>query len=130
MPIDDAIAAYLSAADEHAPLRAKHGTNGTFEHDRKALLANLRVGIRRTALTPSARVSKALTDAAIDDLAHAHPDYSAFLKQSREEKQRMAELESAMNAVTMITNRHNLILRLDVADRTNMPRMGPPSGDL
>lgn len=130
MSIDDAMAAYLSAADELAPLRAKHGTNGTFDHDRKALLANLRVGIRRHALLPAQRVAKALTDAAIDDLAHAHPDYKAFLDLSRDEKKRMQELESAMNALTMVTNRHNILLRLDLADRTNMPRQGPPATDL
>jgi hypothetical protein len=130
MSIDDAMAAYLSAADELAPLRAKHGTNGTFEHDRKALLANLRVGVRRHANTPAMRTQKALTDAAIDDLAHAHPEYQKFLDLSRSEKQRMQELEAAMNALTMVTNRHNILLRLDLADRTNMPRQGPPATDL
>lgn len=125
LPVDDIVEAYMVATSAYAPLRAKHGTNGTFEHDRKALLANLRVGIRRHAQTPAMRVQKALTDAAIDDLAHAHPEYQQFLTDSRSEKQQMAELEGTMASLTMLANRHNLLLRLDVADRTNLPRVHP-----
>ena len=122
-PMDDALSAYLAAADEVAPLKASHGTNGTFEHDRKALLAALRIGLRRSALSdPRLRAIGRLTDSAVDDLAHGHPDYAQFLGRSKAEKTRMVELDAAMTAVGMLTNRHNLLLRLDVADRTNMPR--------
>jgi hypothetical protein len=122
-PMDDALAAYLDASVRVAPLRAVHGTNGTFDHDRKALLARLRIGIRRNALLPSQRViAGRLTDAAIDDLAHAHPEYLAFLDRSKAEKTQMVEVDSAMLALTMLTNRHNILLRIDIADRTNMPR--------
>lgn len=129
-PIDDALAAYLDASDALAPLRAMHGTNGTFDHDRKALLAKIKVGLRKDlAANARRRLEAKLSDAAVDDLAHAHPDYSAFLALSRDEKRRMVELESAMNAITMLGNRHNLLLRLDVADRTNLPRSAPTPED-
>lgn len=125
-PMDDALSAYLTAADEVAPLRAVHGTNGTFEHDRKALLARLRIGIRRQAVADiRQRTTGRLTNDDVDDLAHAHTEYGTFLKTAHEEKQRMYELDSAMMALGMLTNRHNLLLRLDVADRTNMPRPAP-----
>lgn len=122
-PMDEALASYLDASVAVAPLRAIHGTNGTFDHDRKALLARLRIGIRRNALAPSQRVMAGrLTDAAIDDLAHAHPDYLAFLDGAKREKTQMVEIDAAMLALTMLTNRHNILLRIDLADRTNMPR--------
>lgn len=122
-PMDDALASYLDASVSVAPLRAIHGTNGTFDHDRKALLARLRIGIRRNALAPSQRtMAGRLTDAAIDDLAHAHPDYLAFLERSQAEKAQMVEIDAAMLSLTMLTNRHNILLRIDLADRTNMPR--------
>lgn len=122
-PVDDLLEAYLDTTAEIAPLRARHGTNGTFEHERKALLAKLRIGIRRAALTPTARVTAGrLTDAAIDDLAHAHPEYLTFLETCRVEKAAMHRMEGDLVRSGMVANRHNLLLRLETADRVNMPR--------
>lgn len=70
-----------------AGLRARYGAGGTFDADRKTLLCTLRDQFRVNATTK-------LTEAALDDLAHGHPDYVAFLDNARVERTQLAEYDA------------------------------------
>ncbi|MHB1310609.1 MAG: hypothetical protein ACYC3L_01240 [Gemmatimonadaceae bacterium] len=70
-----------------APLRARYGPFGTFEHDRKILLATLRDEYRVGATT---RIS----NDSLDDMAHADERYQRFIESAVTERTKLAEYDA------------------------------------
>lgn len=73
-----------------APLRARYGPGGTFDHERKVLLASFRDEARLTKL----QAGEKTTEAALDDVAHAHVGYQEFIERALTERTQMATLEA------------------------------------
>lgn len=70
-----------------AALRARYGPFGTFDHDRKILLATLRDEYRMGATT---RISAD----SLDDMAHADERYQQFLTAAYAERTKLAEIDA------------------------------------
>lgn len=66
-----------------APFRARYGAFGTFEHERKKLLA---------ACAAEARLGarEKISEAAIEQAARQHPDYDAFIERAYAERTQLA----------------------------------------
>jgi hypothetical protein len=78
-----------------APLYAVYGPGGTWEAERKVLLCTCATLIRHNH-TNAGKV----TEAQIDQMAHAHPDYCDRIDQATEERTRMALLDAEIAAKT------------------------------
>lgn len=70
-----------------AALRARYGPFGTFDHDRKILLATLRDEYRMAS-----EVKR--TEAALDDMAHADARYQDFMRDAYAERTKLAEIDA------------------------------------
>lgn len=78
-----------------AALWSVYGPGGTFEHDRKALLATIADEIRQTARERQEK----MTEAAVDDAAHHDARYTGFLATARQERTTMAYLDAEIVAI-------------------------------
>lgn len=78
---------------ESARLTALYGPFGMWDAKRKQVLALCDLKVRDEAL---GREEK-LTEAKVDTLAHAHPEYQAFLSRSVEEKAAWLVLENDLS---------------------------------
>lgn len=72
---------------QRAPLWARYGPGGTFDHQRKTLLCTIADGIRLGA-------TEKLTEAAIDQKAHIDPRYAALLDSALEERTVLARFDA------------------------------------
>lgn len=91
-----------------ATLRARHGSFGTWDHERKVLLAKLRATIRAGATVGGAK----MTEAAIDDAAHAHPDYVQFITDGIIDKAKWIEAEAVIEGIDFQFYRDQAVMRL------------------
>lgn len=91
-----------------AKLRALHGSFGLWEHQRKILLAKLRTAIRGGAVASGAK----MTEAAIDDAAHAHPQYVEFITQGVIDKQEWIGSEAEIQGIDFQFFRDQAITKL------------------
>ncbi len=76
-----------SVLHQRAPLYARYGPGGTFDHSRKALLAAIKNEYRNGAAT---RVS----ESSLDDMGHADERYVAFVNDAIDERTRYALLDA------------------------------------
>lgn len=79
---------------------SKAGALSQFEHDRKALLARLQEAERHRILTaPRKDGEKAakVVEGALDSYAHAHPDYTKYLDDAREERKRFERAQAEIS---------------------------------
>lgn len=76
-----------SVLHRRAPLYAKYGPGGTFDHSRKTLLAAIKNEYRSGATT---RVS----EASLDDVGHADERYVKFVDDATEERAKYALLDA------------------------------------
>jgi len=93
---------------QSANLRALHGSFGLWDHQRKILLAKLRTMIRGGAVASGAK----MTEAAIDDAAHAHPEYVEFITQGVIDKQKWIESEAVIEGIDFQFYRDQAITKL------------------
>ena len=91
-----------------ATLRAKYGAFGTFDHERKILLAKLKTTLRAAVLDNKAK----LTDAAVDEKAHAEPEYVDFIIAATRDRAEWIKLEAQVEAIDYTINRGQAVLRL------------------
>lgn len=92
---DDAAALVdtLEALDlERAPLVARYGPGGTFDADRKVLLASIRDEYRQGATT---RIS----NDSLDDMAHADERYVGFVENAYVERVQLAKFDAQRTAL-------------------------------
>lgn len=90
-----------------APLRAKHGPFGTFDALRKVQLATIAATIRAKAVAQGVK----LTEASIEEAAHASPEYAGFIAQGTSEKAAWAEVENDITGINDTINRGNVVGR-------------------
>lgn len=80
---------------EYAALRALHGPFGKWDPRRKAMLSVVKVKVRSAAQAAAQKI----TEAAIDDEAHADPQYIAVVDQGIDEATRYAMLDMEMSEI-------------------------------
>jgi hypothetical protein len=90
-----------------ATLRAKFGAFGTWEALRKIELARLRGLIRAQALRDKRKIS----NDAIDDEAHGHPDYADFVTLGTNQRAEWVKLESLIEGIDFTINRGQSVAR-------------------
>ena len=76
-----------SVLHQRAPLYARYGPGGTFDHARKVLLAAIKNEYRNGAAT---RVS----ESSLDDMGHADERYAKFVGDAVDERTRYALLDA------------------------------------
>ena len=91
---------------EHGTLRAICGPFGTWEHTRKTLLATLREKQRAKNVALGIKS----TEAAIDDVAHAHPDYIAFITLATENRTTWITVENEILEINDLIYRDNAMI--------------------
>ena len=84
---DALLASLETVLYRRAPLFAKYGPGGTFDHSRKTLLAAIKNEYRVGAAT---RVS----ESSLDDVGHADPRYVKFVDDATEERAAFALLDA------------------------------------
>lgn len=73
-----------------ATYKARYGYPSHWEHERKALLSRLSAHERDRANNAGEKV----TESYLDEYAHSHGEYRSFLKEARQERERMEQLEA------------------------------------
>jgi hypothetical protein len=106
-PIEEMLALRQEAIEDLATLRARHGSFGTWDHERKTLLATLRMKARAIATRDGLKV----TEAWLDDNAHDAPEYYALVTQATQERSQLTLLEAKVEAVDAEIQRANAITR-------------------
>lgn len=112
-PIDELLAKRRSAVETVATLRAKYGSFGTFEHERKIELARIKARIR-AELTASG--ANKVTNDQIDDLAHADPAYVDAIITATQQRAEWVRLEAKIEAIDMYIQRGQAIARFLAAE--------------
>lgn len=95
-----------------APLRAVHGPFGTYGDQRKILLAQLAARLRAEAVASGTRV----TEAALDEAAHAHPEYVAFVTEATQQKADYFVLENRIDGIADTISRGQAVARYLAAE--------------
>lgn len=90
MDADELIQQLNDVLVKRAPLAAVYGPFGTFDHVRKTLLASCRDAHRMTRLGNGEKVTEAL----LDDLAHADGQYVDFINAATEQRTALALLDA------------------------------------
>lgn len=90
-----------------APLRARHGPFGTYDALRKVELSTIASALRAQAVADGRK----MTEAAIDEAAHADSRYVAFITQATQEKAEWAVQENAIQGINDAINRGNVVGR-------------------
>jgi hypothetical protein len=93
-------------------LRAKHGPFGLFDAERKVQLATIAASIRARALSDAKKV----TEASIDEAAHADPRYVDWLTQMTQEKAEWAILENRIAGIGELIRRGDAVTRYLTAE--------------
>lgn len=111
-PLESLLAERDELVKQVAPLRAKHGPFGTFDALRKVELATIAASVRARAVEQEKKV----TEAAIDEAAHASARYAGFIAQATNEKANWAELENKIAGINDTINRGQAIARYLAAE--------------
>ena len=91
---------------KHGTLRAICGPFGTWEFTRKTLLATL----RETQRAKNLALGIKSTEAAIDDVAHAHPDYAAFITLATANRTTWLTIENEIVEINDLIYRDNAMI--------------------
>jgi hypothetical protein len=111
-PIEELLDEHRHIRKELAALWAKYGPFGVAEPLRKQELSRIKV-IIRTMLDVEGK--KGTVDA-IDDAAHAHPDYVKFLAIMLTERARYFELEAQLKEIEWKVNRGQAVMRYSTVE--------------
>lgn len=103
-----------------ARLSALYGGFGIWDARRKEMLALCTLKIRDAELDKES--PRRLTDKMLDAEAHAHPEYTAFLSRSVEEKAAWLVMEDDINSITERINRGQSVARYLTAELSLQPR--------
>jgi hypothetical protein len=97
---------------EVATLRARHGSFGMYNDQRKVLLAQLSATLRAKAIEAETKV----TEASLEEASHAHPDYIQWLAGMLLEKAQYFELENRIEGIGETIRRGDVIGRYLTAE--------------
>lgn len=106
-PIETLLADRHALVQEIAPLRARHGSFGTYADLRKIELAKVAAIIRAEAVA----APRKMTEASIEESAHSDPRYTEFVIAATEEKARYFMLEDQIGAIDDLIQRGNAVSR-------------------
>lgn len=95
-----------------ADLRARHGSFGTWGDIRKSQLAAIAQSIRAKALNATVK----LTEAAIDDAAHADPRYVELVTAATRERAELTVAEDRIQAINERIMRDQVLARFVTAE--------------
>jgi hypothetical protein len=105
--IEDHVARWLKLSKERAPLYAVHGPGGTFDPERKAKVSTIKMHVRAVSVAAGQK----LTVDEIDATAHADDRNMDYITQATGERTRLAEIEDEMEAIKMVVNREQGLIR-------------------
>jgi len=106
-PVEELLAERDVLVRKVADLRARHGPFGTYQDLRKIELAQIAQTIRAAALRDSVK----LTEAAIDEAAHADPRYIQFVVTATKQRAEWAILEAMIEGIDFTIQRGQAIAR-------------------
>lgn len=106
-PLEELLAERDDLVKQVAPLRARHGSFGTFDALRKVELATIAASLRAQAVLDGRKV----TEAGLDEAAHADSRYIQFVTTATLEKAEWAMLENRIQGVNDTINRGNVVGR-------------------
>lgn len=103
--------------EQVATLRAKYGSQGTYQDLRKIELCRLQGLVRAEAVRDKVK----RTETEIDQMAHQRPEYMEFVTMATTERAQWVRLESKIEAIDFVINRGQSVARF-VANETAMQR--------
>lgn len=106
-PLDVLLAERDALVRKLSRLRGLYGPVGLFGHHRKIELARIAAMLRAQYTADGTKVS----EARIDEEAHSHPDYAAFIAHGTVEAAQWVEAEEMLESVTMRVSRGQALLR-------------------
>lgn len=111
-PVESLIDQRRKLIDKVADLRARYGSFGTWEHTRKSELARISGLIRAQATRDQVKV----TEAQIDQQAHAHDVYIALVTTATQERATLAKLEAEIEHIEWKVRRGEMVGRFVSAE--------------
>ena len=111
-PIEELLAERLALIEQAADLRARHGSFGTFDASRKVQLATIKMTLRARGQRDGVK----LTEAALEDGAHADPVYMEFVIQGTQERARLTMIEAQIEAIDATIQRGNAVTRFAASE--------------
>lgn len=106
-PLDLLLAKHGKLREKHAALWAKYGPGGVADNLRKAELSRIKEMLRAKAVESGAR----MTEAALDDAAHDHDDYHAFIAITLAERAQYYETDAKLRELDWRFQRGQGLLR-------------------
>ncbi len=94
-PVSELLAERETLVERVADLRARHGSFGTYGDLRKIELSRIAMMLRAQAVKDGIKV----TEGGIEDAAHAHPDYVAFVTAATLQRAEWVRLENQIEAI-------------------------------
>lgn len=104
-PLEELLAERDTLVQQVADLRARHGPFGTYQDIRKIQLASIAATLRAKAVAEERK----LTEAAIDEAAHADGRYVDFVTMATREKAEWAVAENRIQGIGDTIRRANAI---------------------
>ena len=111
-PLEELLAKRAALVGEAAPLRAKYGPGGTWDALRKATVSTIAMKLRAQATLKGDKV----TEAALDQAAHADEAYGALITRATEERAALMILDDQIQAIQDEIQRGNVLGRFAAAE--------------
>lgn len=106
-PIDELLDDRTALVEQYATLRSRHGGFGTWDHERKVMLAGIKSALRARYVRDGVKV----TEAQLDDEAHASPDYREFITTATVERAEWVRAENKINRIDTMIQRDQALAR-------------------
>lgn len=107
IPLEELLAERDELVAQVAPLRARHGSFGTYDALRTIELAKAAAAVRGRAVAESQKV----TEAFIEEAARSSESYAAWVTQATLEKAEWAVLENRIDGINDTINRGQAVAR-------------------
>lgn len=106
-PLEELLSERFDLVQRIAELRAVYGPFGTWDHLRKNELSRIKSLIRLQAMRDNRKVNNDV----VDEEAHEHPDYTAFVVKATKDRAEYFKLEAEVEAIDFRINRGQGLLR-------------------
>ena len=113
-PIDELLDERDTLIQKVANLRAVYGSFGTWEAQRKMMLARLKGMVRAEAMRGT--TARKMTNDQIDDEAHDHPEYMDFITTATKDRSLWIVLESKIEGIDFKIQRGQAVMRFATAE--------------
>lgn len=100
-PIEALLAKRSELVEQVAVLRARHGSFGTRDAERKIKLCTIKMTVRARLVANGAKA----TDAAVDDMAHSDPAYMEWVTNATREASELQVLEDRIDYINDLIRR-------------------------